>query len=561
MKSRRTGSFSVYGLLSVSVILVASAGVASFAMTDMTRARKEQMAIQSFEAAQAGLEHAITVSYANLGATHGVFTSTTYNLSSTVSPIAPGCTVIATVAPNADASYAWITSTATVNGVKKSVRVLINEHNVGIWNNAIFAGTGASGQAINGNVSIAGSVHILGDGEPYVDLNGNGVRDAGDAYTDTNHNGVHDPGEPFVDSNGDGVYTAPEPFNDMNGNGAYDPPMTVTSLDSSFTGTAFIGNNYSQMPLALEQMVPNPPYLNGIQTLGAEVRDKHGMIGLSGNAMIGTSSIVNGGTMKGTIDGTYVTDGWAGTKGASAVTSDNGTSNPYDLGGLGIQFPVISGIGAQAYTAKDGSNWSTQDSYLTSRSLVCPITTIKSGTTAFSYGPDAYGNSISFSPASGSAKAILTVSGVVSFATDLQIGAKDQIYYKGNGTLYAPNVYIDGDFLPTAGQIFPTTTRMGLIAKKNMYLATGNGSSQLSMAGAFYAQGTIKSAKQNQIAGTFVANFYDLGTNVPNIYQVPTLVNNMPPAMPGDKSYYTLKIKGWRERTPAQIAGPQGQDN
>jgi hypothetical protein len=96
---------------------------------------------------------------------------------------------------------------------------------------------------------------------------------------------------------------------------------------------------------------------------------------------------------------------------------------------------------------------------------------------------------------------------------------------------------------------------MGLIAKQNMYLASGPGSSQLSMAGAFYAQGRISSQKQNQIAGTFVANFCDLGTNVPNIYQVPSLPYNMPPAMPGDKGYYTLRVQGWRERSAAQING------
>ena len=86
-----------------------------------------------------------------------------------------------------------------------------------------------------------------------------------------------------------------------------------------------------------------------------------------------------------------------------------------------------------------------------------------------------------------------------------------------------------------------------------MYLAAGSGSSQLSMAGAFYAQGTIVSRKQNQIAGTFVANFYDMGTNVPNIYQVPALPRNMPPAMPGDKNYYTLKIRSWRQRDQSSL--------
>ena len=73
------------------------------------------------------------------------------------------------------------------------------------------------------------------------------------------------------------------------------------------------------------------------------------------------------------------------------------------------------------------------------------------------------------------------------------------------------------------------------------------------MAGAFYAQGTIVSAKQNQIAGTFVASYFDMGTNVPNIYQVPALPQNMPPAMPGDKNYYSLKVRSWRQRDESSL--------
>lgn len=77
---------------------------------------------------------------------------------------------------------------------------------------------------------------------------------------------------------------------------------------------------------------------------------------------------------------------------------------------------------------------------------------------------------------------------------------------------------------------------------------TGNGSAQLKMAGAFYAMGTIVSRKQNQIAGTFVGSYFDMGTNVPNIYQVPSLVYNMPPAMPGDNNIFALRTRSWRER-------------
>jgi hypothetical protein len=553
MKSKRSGSLSMYGLLVMAVVLVGSLGISSYAVSGMKRARREQNTVQAFEAAQAGLEQAITTAYNQLSASNGDFVQSSFNYSSTMVSIAPGCTVLARVDPTADATSAWVTSTCSVNGFQKSVRTLINERNVGIWNNAIFAGTGASGHAINGNVDVRGSVHILGEGEPFTDLNGDAIRNEAEVFTDVNANGVRDPGEPFTDKNGDGLYTLAEPYNDSNQNGFYDPPMTQTDLDSSFGGTAYLGNNYSGMPAGLEALVPTAPRIGGIETLSAEVRCKHGRIGISGTAAVGSDAIIDGGTSKGTVDGTYVTDGWAGNQGSNHVYSDNGSANPYDVGGLGISFPYIGGIGAQPYVASDNTVWNTHEDYLNQRSILCPITTITATTAAFSYGPDAYGNKISFTPATASAKATLEVTGVVRFASDLQIGSKDQIYYKGNGTLYAPNVRIDGDFLPLPGFTFPTTSRMGVIAKQNMYLATGAGSSQLSMAGAFFAQGKIVSQKQNQIAGTFVANFYDLGINVPNIYQVPALPKNMPPAMPGDKGYYALKIKSWRERSPAQI--------
>jgi hypothetical protein len=137
----------------------------------------------------------------------------------------------------------------------------------------------------------------------------------------------------------------------------------------------------------------------------------------------------------------------------------------------------------------------------------------------------------------------------VRFNNDLRLGTRSELRYAGRGTLYGKgDIYVDANLLPVAGSKFPTTAAIGLLATRNMFLATGSGSSQLSLAGAFYAQGKIVSQKQNQIAGTFVANFYDMGNNVPNIYQVPALVNNMPPAMPGDKGVYTIKIRTWRRR-------------
>lgn len=47
---------------------------------------------------------------------------------------------------------------------RKAVDVRVQVRDLSVWNNAIFAGGGGAGARINGNVVIAGSVHILGEG-------------------------------------------------------------------------------------------------------------------------------------------------------------------------------------------------------------------------------------------------------------------------------------------------------------------------------------------------------------------------------------------------------------
>jgi len=547
--TRRRGAVSAYVVLVLGVLLTITLAVANYGSQSLLRVRQDRNSTIAEQAAFAAMDHTTGKAYYDLtqSGANGKFAYMALTLSTDLSTLAPGCTAYGWVTPTSD-SMAYVTGTVTYKGITRSVRSYFKEKDVGIWNNAIFAGAGATGQAINGNVDIRGSVHILGDGEPYLDLNGNGIYDNAEAYTDSNHNGKWDPGEAYSDANGDGVYTAAEPYNDLNSSGAYDAPMTQTSLDGSFGGTAYIGNNYSGAPSTMTSIIPAIPTVGGVATLSTEVRVKHGMISIGGSATLGTDAIVDGGLSKATLDGTYVSDGWTGNKGASAVFSDNGTTNTYDLDNLGISFPVVSGIGAQTYVDTGGTTWTDEQSYLNSRSLTIPTTTILASTAAFSYGPDAYGNKISFTPGT---PGVLNITGVIKTG-NLQIGAKNSdIAYTGNGTLYSTgSINVDGNLLPKSGKIFPTTARIGLIAARDLNLATGAGSSQLSMAGAFYAQGTIKSAKQNDIAGTFVASYFDMGTNVPNIYQVPSLPYNMPPAMPGDKHYISFKIQTFRDRSP-----------
>lgn len=551
--SLRTGSIALVSLLAMALLLTISLGLTGLAMQNVKRSGRDTNANLALQVAQAGLELQVSRCFGSMGTNLGLFISGTTDVSADLSGITNGVNATTWVTAFDSGRQAWVSCTATVRGMTRRVRTRVTSRNIGIWNNAIFAGTGAAGQTINGNVDIRGSVHLLGEGEKYSDLNGNGQWDGAEGYADKNHNGVWDPGEPFSDTNGDGVWSAGEPYNDSNHNLTYDDPFTATDLNSTFSGNAYVGNNYSGMPAGLESLVPTLTQINGVESLEAEFRCKHGKISLSGSATLGYGSAIDGGTSKATLDGVYVSDGFAGTQGASAVFSDNGTSDGYDLDGYGLEFPLITGLGSVPYVDKQGITWNSYCDFYNAKSLTVPVATIVSSTAAFSYGPDAYGNRVTFNPqktVSGvTTPATLHVEGVIKFVGDLQIGAKDVIRYTGDGTLYsAGTIKIDGDFLPLSGYTFPTTTRMGVVAKQDLKLATGNGSSQLTMAGAFYAQGSIISRKQNQIAGTFVASYYDMGTNVPNIYQVPSLPNNMPPAMPGDTNIYAVRTRTWRER-------------
>lgn len=82
-------------------------------------------------------------------------------------------------------------------------------------------------------------------------------------------------------------------------------------------------------------------------------------------------------------------------------------------------------------------------------------------------------------------------------------------------------------------------------------MATGNltvGSlSQLQLMGAFYAQQKIVSSKQTITMGTFVSNYFDMGTNVPDIYQVPSLPDHLPEGMIGAYPILVFEQVSWRE--------------
>lgn len=531
----------VTAVIVMMMVAMFSLSYITFTSTNLMRANRDDRRNTTFFLAEAGVEYVVSKTVEALTLNPDSLTSTTYGseITAVLDSLRSGATGSVTLTAGSGMT-ATITSSATYRGITERIRVRVKFRNVGVWNNAVFAGIGQSGRGINGNVDIRGSVHILGEGDPFSDTNGNGKWDPAESFTDENGNGVFDPGEPFADADGNGVWAPAEPYQDRNLNGAYDPPLTATDLATDVSGSANIGNNYSGIPVALSSKIPGLSTITYkgefVQSLGAELRVKHGKVNISGAAVVGSANVA-GNSVKETVDGSYVSDGYGGNQGASGVHSDNGTAQGYDLGDR-VGFPTLLDPYRDPAT---GIEYASRESFLDATSLVFTESNIKSGTPSFTHS-DANGNSISWDDITKT----LTINGIVRINGNLDMCSKGStMYYAGRGTMFSKGtVKVHGSVMPKT--MFPTTDVMGVIAKYDIEFATGIGESQLNGAGAWYAQRKIVSAKQNQFAGTYVADYFDMGTNVPSIYQVPTLATNLPPGMPGAEGIIAAQTLSWR---------------
>ena len=413
---------------------------------------------------------------------------------------------------NSDISVT-IKSKGKDNKTTRYVQVDATIGSLSIWDNAIFAGSGAIGNVINGNVDIRGSVHILGS----------------------------------------------------------EDTTAMEALD--VTGGAGIGNNYDGMDSGIRSRITDPPRttFNGedVETLNAVLRVKYGKVNISGNSSVGDPDEYGNG-YKETMDGVYVTDGFGGNKAEEGVFSDNGAGNEYDLGGSTVSyFPLLD----ETYKDSEGNTYDCGGSdctyleYYTKYGLyitdsptniyadeVNKISSISSDTESFtipsSGSEDENGNFIGWDKESH----MLTIKGIIFVDVEnikLEIGDINNppppIEYSGIGTIVSKkDITIHSDLL--AKETFPTEDSLGFIACNNINIPDpGEGGDHLRTMGAFYAQNQIASEKQNQIAGTFVSNYFDMGTNVPKIFQVPGLENNLPPGMPGATVTYTMHTSNWHE--------------
>ena len=440
---------------------------------------------------------------------------------------------------------AFTATGSTDSGDTREIDVVaeVIKENVCVWNNAIFGGSGQVGGVIKGNAAIHGSVHLLGE----------------DVGAGNN---------------------------------------SIEALD--LIGNSLVHNNYIGMPAALAAKVPALPTTvfggETIATIDAKLRVKNGAVGVSGSAEIGEMNIV-GNVLKETLDGIYIeTDAaetrWTGNQvvggvpNPGSVQSDNGTNALYDLGDA-VTLPQLS----EPYDDPiSGVTFGTYEAYFDAKALHLPamefddstdaadailayqalgefsdgeVVTVNPATGVFTIqytNADGITNSIAYNPNAAAGVATLGVSGMVQFDGDLIIGEKSlEIAYAGKGTMFAAgdggadvgNIDVHSNVLP-AGQ-FPTVSVFGFMAKNDINLADGPGDSNLMMAGAFFAGNQILSTKQNEILGTFVCNYFDMGTNVPKIYQVPALKDNLPPGLIGSEPVWVVtgfEEKSWQIEIP-----------
>ncbi|MDH4223155.1 MAG: pilus assembly PilX N-terminal domain-containing protein [candidate division Zixibacteria bacterium] len=531
-------------ILMVMLTLVFVAAITT-SVTDMDISENIKEKTSSFYVAEAGLEYGMGVLKSN----PNMLNNDTLEMLINGSPALGGGTYNIDIA--GAIPYKTLTSTGNAEEGESQVQVIVKRtrNPLNIWNNITFAGVGQAGKAIAGNVRFHGPVHIMGEGEPFTDANGNGQWDDADNYTDLNGDGNWDMGEPLTkDLDGDGQWDDAETYSDVNGSGSYDGMLTVVDLAYDISGAAGVFNNYTGIPSELSSRVPalDTTTFNGevVSYMEAEFRVKHGQVSVSGTATIGQSN-ESGDSDKETMDGCYVNDGYTGNKGASNVYSDNGTSQTYDLED-DLQMPYLS----EPYTDPNtGYTYSSYMDYLSTHALVINgDITLQPGV---EFPAQSNANGSIYMDGNGN----LQISGIVYIDGNININAgsgtmsHNPVLFDGMGTLVATQDISVNTHVLSEG-MFPTDDVIGFIARHDINIGTGPGDAQLNLMGAFYAQETIYNSKQNGVAGALVSNYFDI-TNVPDLYWVPSIVDNLPPGMPGGGTVYTYTYKivnnSWRE--------------
>lgn len=395
-----------------------------------------------------------------------------------------------------DPARILVRSTGVVPGASSSSVTLekyLSAENVSPWNNAVFADGGGGSAPITGNVKIAGSVHLLGTGLPSTAIVFN--NQTGDCLNDN------------------------------------------TGMDSTLAAKIFGGTS---------------------SDLNAKFRVKNGRVDMShGSGKIGSSASP--------FKGIYVTNGADGGSGVNAdiiggdnsgdgqnLFADEGAASPkaYDLGD-GVSMPSIDEDWMNNNSLDLTSITDTEDPPSpTPKGLIAGNLEL---TGKFKVGPNWYepdinqGDAPTFQGSTNairytSASNLLEIKGIIKVKS---LTISDDITYSGNGTIYVTGTtVIDGDVLPAAPASYPTTNRLGVVSEGDMDFPS---SAQKLLTGAYYCAETITSSKQTELAGTIVCRNFDITAQVPKLWQVPSLVENLPPGMPGKDPLWVFTEKTWKD--------------
>ncbi len=103
------------------------------------------------------------------------------------------------------------------------------------------------------------------------------------------------------------------------------------------------------------------------------------------------------------------------------------------------------------------------------------------------------------------------------------------------------SITVNSSLLPLG--IYPTVDTLGLLAKDRIVMARAS----KRVAAAVFAENQVSITKQYQVVGAVVTRFFDLGVQVPRVYQMPNLVKYLPPGLPGGQAFNFVKILSWRE--------------
>ncbi len=491
------GSIFVIVLLLIIVFITLGAAFVVLSVSESKVANRERRTYQAFDLAEAGMERALydlrqdfinssgspSWSDGNINSFMiGPNTTDFYSIPYTGTSLNGGSYSVKLKNVTGLTDALWVQSTGVVGDTSQTIQIYAKITNLSPWGNSIFAGAGASGAMIKGNVDINGSVHILGTG------------------------------------------------------------LTSSDYAVDLGGTAeLIGNNYNGIPATISAKIPALPTTDfnseTVTTLNAVLRVKHGKVGLSGSASVGEANI-SGNGIKETIDSVYSNDGFGGNQGTNNIHSDNGWSNGYDLGDS-VTFPSLN----DPY-----SGYSSYKAYLKAKALV--ISDAASLSTLANITPN---SNFNFTDASkGSIKmdgnGNLTVSGIVYIdgggSLNLnKAGSNKTINYTGTGSIYVDgSTQVNVNLLTSGNNSFPNNI-LGIMTPNQITFNEAN----INVMGLFYAENKIVAAKQTNIAGTIVSNYFDMGTNVPAIFQVPSAANHLPPGLIGQTSSWSMKAVAWQK--------------